>query len=171
MANYIKGNLVNVFYHDGTNWVFFAYTQSSNLQISNSLNSISSKDHGIHPDRVLQESTWSISNTAYSTPATLNVITNMAQSAKEYSFAFALVNEAASGQPDADGLAPVTGVGDVSTWTIGSTWVRYGNGMVSQASIESNVGDVSQISLDITGLGGLSATAQTGDRLKSYTTA
>lgn len=168
MEKYIFGNLINVFYHDGTDWKFFAYTQSSNLQISNSLNAISSKDSGIHPDRVLNESTWSISNTAYSTTNTLNVITNMAQSAKEYSFAFALVNEASTGQPHADGLAPVTGVGDVSTWTVGSAWVRYGNGMVSQASIESNTGDVSSISLDITGLGGLSSTAQTGDRLKSY---
>ena len=171
MEKYIKGNLINIFYHNGTKWEFFAYTQSSNLQISNSLNTISSKDHGNHPDRILSESTFTLSNNSYATITSLNVITAMAQSGKEYSFCFALVNEAASGQADADGLVSVTGVGDVSTWTPGSAWVRYGNGMVSSASVESNTGDMAQVSLEVTGAGALSDTAQTGERLKSYTAA
>ena len=170
MANYLKGNLINIFYHNGTSWVFFAYTQSSNLQISNSLNAISSKDHGIHPDRILSESTFTLSNTCYATTTSLDVITNMAQSAKEYSFCFALVNEATSGQPDADGLSSVTGVGSVASWTPGTAWVRYGNGVVSSASVESQTGDMAQVSLEVTGAGGLASAAQTGDRLKSYST-
>jgi hypothetical protein len=167
MANYIQGNLLNIFYHDGDGWKFFAYTQSSGLQIQNSLNDISSKDHGLHPDKLASGQTWSISNEAYATVSNLKVATNMAIAGKEYSFCFAKVNE--GGDAWSTGLKDVTSVGDVSTWTPGTDFVKYGNGIVDSAQINSQTGDMGSISLNITGLGALSDTAPATP--KSYTTA
>lgn len=172
MANYIKGNLLNVFVsvkegEQGTAaWKFFAYTQSSGLTISNNLQSISSKDHGNYPDKLLQESTFEISNECYATVDNLKMGLEMARDGKEYSFAFVKVAE-----PDSaavTGLSGVTGVGEVASWTPGADVAYYGNGMVSNAQVTSQTGDMGSMSLTITGLGGLATSAQTGDRLKSY---
>lgn len=173
MANYIKGNLINVFYSymDSSvatpEWKFFAYTQSSGLSISNSLNSISSKSHGLHSDKILNESTWEMSNSAYGTTEDLNNGVAMAQSGKEYSFCFCKVND---GNDDVanTGLSGVTTIGNTSTFVPGTQFVKYGNAIVSAASISSNTGDMSSIDLTLTGLGGLADTAPTGDRLKSF---
>jgi len=174
MANYIKGNLLNVFVSVKTKvgeeetvaWKFFAYTQSSGLTISNNLQSISSKDHGNYNDKILQESTFEISNECYATVDNLKMGLEMARDGKEYSFAFVKVAEPESA--GVTGLSGVTGVGDVSTWTPGTDVAYYGNGMVSNAQVTSQTGEMGSMSLTITGLGGLATTAQTGDRLKSY---
>ena len=171
MANYIKGNLLNIFVskkvgNNDPSWVYFGYTQSSGLTISNSLQEISSKDHGNYNDRILQSSTWSLNNEMFATIENLNLAISMAQSGEEYSFAFARVGEPESA--GVTGLKPVTGVADTSVWTIGQDFVRYGNAIVSNAAITSNSGEVGSVSIEATGIGGLSSTAQTGDRLKSY---
>lgn len=176
MANYIKGNLLNIFYAvsetgidssiASTSWKFFAYTQSSGLSISNSLTNISSKSHGEHPDKILQESTATLSSTAYGTIEDLNNAVQMAQDGKEYSFCFCKVAE--DDTVANTGLNSVTGVGSVSAFTPGTQFVKYANGIVSSASISSQTGDMSSIDIEITTLGALSDTAPTGDRLKPF---
>ena len=172
MSSYIKGNLLHVFYkYDASTYKFFAYGQSDSLTVTSNTNEISSKDSGNHPDVEVSSTTWSLSSSMYTTKETLNTALSMANSAKPYTFAFAVAKDE-SGTSAADGLQPVTGYGSTQTWEIDpSTFVQYGNAIVTNMSVESGVGEVSQVSLDMTGLGALSATEPTGSRLHPYVTA
>ena len=96
--------------------------------------------------------------------ADANIIVAMQQSGKEYSFCFAQTTQTNY----SDGLQPVTGVGEQTAWTPGTTFCKYGNGLVTSAEVGASNGEVATVSLEITGSGALSDSAPTGNRLKSY---
>ena len=164
MANYTKGTLVNVFYHDGTAWKAFAYSTNNSLSTSSETTDISSKDHGLHPDREVTATSFSMSGEYLFSAADANIILAMQQAGKEYSFCFAQTSQTNY----ADGLQSVTGVGEQQAWTPGTTFCKYGNGLVTSAEVGSSNGEVATVSLEITGSGALSDSAPTGAKLKSY---
>lgn len=175
MEKYIKGNLLNVFYSymDSSvatpEWKFFCYTQASSLTVSNSLTNVSSKSHGNHPDKILQESTFELSNEAYGTVTDLNNAVKMSQEGKPYSFCFCKVSDTgADDDIDNTGLQDVTNVGDSSTFTIGSEFKKFGSGIVNSLTVNSQTGDMSSVSISITGIGGLSDTEPTGTARLSF---
>ena len=77
MANYTKGTLVNVFYHDGTAWKAFAYSTNNSLSMSSETTDISSKDHSLHPDREVTATSFSMSGEYLFSPADANIILAM----------------------------------------------------------------------------------------------
>jgi hypothetical protein len=159
--SYIKGNLINIFYKTGTDtWAYFAYGQSHSLQISSSTTEISSKDHGNHPDQEVSSTTFTMSGEFYFTKDNATKAIAMANAAKPITFAFAKVADNATGTLAADGLSGVTGYGDTAAFTIDSSaatsFVEYGNGIITSASITAQQGEVATISIDITGQGALS---------------
>lgn len=172
MANYIKGNLVNLFYAaPGTNetieWKFFGYTQNTGLSQSASSNSISSKDHGLHADKEIQEISAQFTNTCYCTVNNLQVALAMSNSAKDITWAFAVVKDT-SGQSAADGLVGVTNYGTTTTWEPGTDFVQYMNGKVTSLSVSANTGEVASIDITIDGTSALSSTVPTGANLHTY---
>ena len=152
--NYKHGNTINLFYYDtdSTTWKTLAYGQSHSLSISNETQEVSSKDHGLHPDQLMAGSSWSISGEYLFTPENANIIQNMADSGKVYSFCLATVSEA---DHWADGIQPVTDINTNAKWTVGSAWVRYGNALVTSAEISAPQGEVATVSLELTGSGAL----------------
>ena len=173
MANptYIKGNLINVFMSvcdtsvSEPKWEYITYTTNSGLNVTSSLSEISSKDHGIHPDKILSSQNWEISEEALATTDTLDTIISAAQTGKEISFVFARVAE--PDEAGSTGLNPVTSIGDTSVWSVGS-WKKYGNGVISSAQVQASNGDTATLSITISGIGGLADEAPTGTRRKSY---
>lgn len=161
-TSYIKGNLIHLFYKDGESYKTLAYCQSNNMSFSTSTTDISSKDHGIYPDKEVSGSSWSMSGEYYFTKENANKILQMAKSTKVYQFAFAQVTDAAEGSDTyaATGLKDVTGAtGAPEAWTIGSdTWVQYGKGIVTSAEVSAGVGETATLSLEITGTGALTDT-------------
>lgn len=158
---YTKSNLLHMFYCAGTagseTWNYFGYIQSNGLSMTNNFTEISSKQHGNWPDQEVSGSTWTMSQSAYVTVDNANIALKMAADAKPITWCFCKVAEDES--VAATGLQPVTGMGDTSAYTIGSTFKRYGAGIVSSASISSNAGEVATIDIDIQGLAGLTETA------------
>lgn len=167
--NYIKGNLINLFYYEKTgsstgSWKALAYGQSHSLSMSAESSEISSKDHGLHPDKEITNISWSLSGEYYFTKENADLIMKMANKAETFSFAFAQVKDATSGDSyAATGLKDVTGEPNgAEKWEIGtSTFVRYGNGKVTSCEISSSAGEVGSVSLEITGEGALSESAIT----------
>lgn len=157
MANptYTKSNLLHMFYADSSTptWAYFGYIQSNGLSMTNNFTEISSKQHGNWADQEVQSSSWTMSQSAYVTVDNANIALKMAADAKPITWCFCKVAEDES--VAATGLKPVTGMGDTSTYTIGSSFKKYGNGIVSSASISSNAGEVATIDIDIQGLAGL----------------
>lgn len=173
MANptYIKGNLINVFMSvcdtsvADPKWEYMTYTTNSGLNITSSLSEISSKDHGIHPDKILSSQNWEISEECLASVDSLDTIISAAQTGKELSFVFAKVAE--PDEAGSTGLNPVTSIGSTDTWTIGS-WKKYGNGVISSAQVGASNGDTATLSLTISGVGGLADVEPTGTARKSF---
>lgn len=167
MPNYIQGNLINLLYHDGTAWKTFGYTQNNSLSYTNETTSISSKDHGLHPDTTVTGSSYTLSGEVYFTTDNAEIMAQMANNATPYTFAFAKVDQTNY----AAGLKDVTNdANGAEAWTItAAPWIRYGNGLVTSFSITANNGEVATCSLEITGSGALMTTAPT--TINSYTPA
>lgn len=156
MANptYTKANLLHMFYATGKDtWAYFGYIQSNGLTLTNNFTEISSKSHGNWPDQEVSGTSWTMSQSAYVTVDNANIALKMASDAKPISWCFCKVAEDES--VAATGLQPVTGMGSTSAFTIGTAFKKYGNGIVSSASISSSAGEVATIDIDIQGLGGL----------------
>lgn len=162
---YSKGNLLNLFYHDGTNWKALAYGQNHSLSRSNETTEVSSKDHGIWPDTEVTGSSWSMSGEYLFTPDNAKVIMGMADKGEPFTVCMAQVSQTAW----AAGLQSVT---DISTngnaWTPGSAWVKYGNAFVTSCEITANNGETATLSVEFTGSGALLDAAPSS--IKSYTT-
>lgn len=168
---YIKGNLINLFYaaegaEGATDWKYFGYTQNTGLSQSASSNSISSKDHGLHPDKEITEITGQFTNTMYVETTALDVVLKMSNSAKNITWAFAVVKDT-SGTSAADGLQPVTNYGTTNKWEIGS-WVQYANGKLTSLNITANTGEVASIDITIDLTSALSSSVPTGANLYKY---
>jgi hypothetical protein len=155
MANYVKGTLINLFYHNGTSYVPFAYSQSNGLESSSETTQISSKDHGLHPDTEVTSSSFSMSGEYFFTPDNAKIILDMQRQGKAFSFCFAQTAETNF----ADGLKDVTGIGSQESYTPGTTFVQYGNALITSASISANNGEVATVSITATGSGALSDSA------------
>lgn len=155
MPNYVKGTLINLFYHNGTAYVPFAYSQSNGLETSSETATTSSKDHGLHPDTEVTSTSFSMSGEYFFTAENAKIILDMQRQGKVFSFAFAQTAETNY----ADGLKGVTGIGSQEKYTIGETFVQYGNGLVTSASITANNGENATVSITVTGSGALSDTA------------
>lgn len=160
--NYKKGNLINLFYHDGRAWKTLAYGQSHSLSRSNETTEISSKDHGLHPDTETTGSSWSMSGEYLFTPGNAQVIMGMADKGETYTVCMAQVAQTAW----ADGIQPVTDISTNNAWTIGSAWVKYGNALVTSCEITANNGETATLSVEFTGSGALLDTAPSP--IKSY---
>lgn len=152
---YIKANLVNLFYHDGTSFVPFAYGQSHGLSVSSQTTEVSSKDHGNHPDSEVTSTSFTLSGSFYFTKENANTALAMANAAAPITWVFAQVAET----DYASGLQPVTNYGTQNSWTPGTDFKQYGEGIVTSFSIESQTGEVATCNLEITGRGALSNTA------------
>lgn len=161
--NYKKGNLINLFYHDGTNWKTLAYGQTHSLSRSNETTEISSKDHGLHPDTEVTGSSWSMSCEALFTVENAKVIMGMADKGEPYSVCFAQVSQTEW----ADGLQSVTDISTNQTWTPGNAFVKYGNALVTSCEITANNGETATLSVEFTGSGALLDAAPSP--IKSYT--
>ena len=167
MSNYIQGNLIHLLYHDGTAWKTFGYAQNNSLNLSNETTSISSKDHGLNPETSVTGSSFSLSGECYFTTDNAKVILGMHEKKTPFSFAFAQVD-----QTDyAAGLKAVSGADNgAEAWTIAAApFIRYGNGLVTSASITANNGEVATLSIEITGSGAMSKSVMSN--IKSYTDA
>jgi len=170
MANptYTKANLLHMFYATGNDtWAYFGYIQSNGLTLTNNFTEISSKQHGSWADQEVSSTSWTMSQSAYVTVENANIALKMAGDAKPITWCFCKVAEDES--VAATGLKPVTGMGSTDAYTIGTAFKKYGNGIVSSASISSNSGEVATIDIDIQGLGGLLDAAP--DPVKPYTAA
>lgn len=161
--NYKKGNLINLFYHNGTSWVTLGYGQTHSLSRSADSTDISSKDHGIWPDKEVTGNSWTMSGEYLFTPANANVIFGMADKAEPYSVCMAQVAET----DWAAGIQPVTDISTNQKWTVGSAWVKYGNALVTSCEMTANNGEVATLSVEFTGSGSLSNSAPSP--IKSYT--
>ena len=164
MANYVKGNLVNVFYHNGTSWVTLGYSTSNSLSASNETTQVSSKDHGLHPDTEVTGSSWSMSGEYLFTAENAKVILGMQASGVPYSVCFAQVGESNF----ADGIESVTDISTNASWTVGSAFKKYGNALVTSAEISAANGETATMSVEFTGSGALLDEAPS--TLKSFTT-
>ncbi len=161
--NYKKGNLINLFYHDGTTWKTLAYGQTHSLSRSNETTEISSKDHGLHPDTEVTGSSWSMSGEYLFTPDNAKVIMGMADKGEPFSVCMAQVSQTAW----ADGIQPVTDISTNAAWTVGTAWVKYGNALVTSCEITANNGETATLSVEFTGSGALLDAAPSP--IKSYT--
>ena len=160
MASYVKGNLINLFYWDGSKYVALAYSQSHELSFQVSTTDISSKDHGIYPDKEVTGSSWTMSGEYYFTVENAKLITEMAKSTKPYTFC--LAQTGSSAEDAANGLKPVTGAGEKTEWTPGaSLWVQYGNALVTSATVSAGAGETATLKIDLQGIGALVDTDET----------
>lgn len=168
---YTKSNLMCIFYATGTTsnpvWKYFGWGQSHGLSVTSQTNEITSKMHGLHPDKEISSISFEMSQTVYASISNLNTALEMANSAAPITWAFAKVSN-----PDtvaADGLKTVTNYGNETDFTFsGSDFVQYGAGIVTSASVSSEVGSVASIDMTISGMGALSSTAPTGDLLHVF---
>lgn len=170
MANptYTKANLLHMFYATGKDtWAYFGYIQSNGLTLTNNFTEISSKMHGNWPDQEVSGTSWTMSQSAYVTVDNANIALKMASDAKPISWCFCKVAEDES--VAATGLQPVTGMGSTSAFTIGTAFKKYGNAIVSSASISSSAGEMATIDIDLQGLSGLLDAAP--DPVKPYSAA
>lgn len=163
---YVKGNCLQLFYHDGRGWKALSYAQQHAMTRSNSTESISSKDHGLHPDKSISESNFSLSGEWYWTPTNANILLDMADSGKTYTFCFAQVTES---EHWADGIQPVTGLSTQSSWTPGSAWVRYADCVVTNVEISAENLATTTISAEFEGSGALLKSAPS--TINSYSAA
>lgn len=161
--SYSKGNLLNLFIHNGTNWVALAHGINHSLSRSNETTSVSSKDMGIHDQQEVTASSWNMSGEYLFTAGNANIIMDMADKAEPYSICFAKVAQTEW----SDGIQPVTDISTNATWTVGSTWVRYGDALVTSCEITANNGETATISVEFTGSGALLKQPMTN--IKSYT--
>ena len=150
-----KGNCLQLFYNDGSKYATFAYSTANGLSYSNQTNTVSSKDHGLHPTTEVQGSNWSFTGTCLFTSATANAALEMAKAAKPYSFCFAEIAETEW----QDGLKSVTDIATNTSWSVGSGFVQYGEGIVTDFSITANDGENATCDITITGSGSLNSTA------------
>lgn len=159
MSTYVKSNLIHMFYADSSTptWSYFGYIQSNSLSMTNNFTEISSKQHGNWPDQEVSGSAWTMSQSCYVTTDNVNKILKMASDAKPITWCFCKVAEDDS--VAATGLQPVTGMGETSEYTIGSAFKKYGNAIVSSASISSNSGEVATVDVELQGLSGLTDSA------------
>lgn len=157
MATYIykKGNLVNVFFYDTSAWRTLAHSTNNSLSSSSETTQVSSKDFGNHPATEITGTTWGMSGEYLLNPEDASIVLAMQDSGKPYTFAFGIVNETNW----ADGIKPVTDISTNAKWTPGSSFMKYGNGLVTSAEISAPNGDQATMSIDITGSGALSAVA------------
>ena len=82
-------------------------------------------------------------------------VMGMAQSGQPYTIAFATVSEAKW----QDGLKSVTDISTNVSWSVGSGFVRYGDAIVTSASITANDGETATMDVEFTGSGRLLETA------------
>lgn len=163
MASYVKGNLLNIFYHNGTSWVPFAHSTSNSMSMSQETAQISSKDLGKHPDTEVTSSSWNFSTECYYTPANGAVASAMADAGKAYTFCFAQCSQSNY----ADGLVSATGVGSTSNWTPGTTFCKYGNAIVTSLNINAGDGETATMSIEFAGSGALKDSQPSS--IESYT--
>ena len=171
MEKYTKSNLMCIFYATGTasevKWKYFGWGQSHGLSVTSQTNEITSKMHGLHPDKEISSISFEMSQTVYASIPNLNTALEMANAATPITWAFAKVSN-----PDtvaADGLSTVTNYGKETDFTFeGSEFVQYGAGIVTSASVSSEVGSVASIDMTITGMGALSSTVPTGQLLHLF---
>lgn len=164
MKDYTRGSLINLFYHDGTNWKTLAYSTNTSMEMSNELSEVASKDMGLNPHQSVNKTTWSFSGEYLFSPDNAKIATTMLQSGKTYTFAFAVVAES----DYTSGLKSETGIGSNDAWTIGSSFVKYGDIVVTSASLSAANGEVATMSLTLTSSGALADAAPT--TINSYTT-
>lgn len=162
--NYKKGNLVNLFIYDTSAWRTISYSTSNSLSTSSEQNTVSSKDHGIWGDTEITGLTWSMSGEYLMSPNDADVVLKMQASGIPYTFCFCQVNEANW----SDGIKSVTDISTNTKWTPGSVFARYGNGIVSSAEISAANGEITTMSLEITGSGSLTETAPANASILKY---
>lgn len=150
MTNWKHGNLINLFYWDGSSWKALAYGQSHTLSRSAETTDVSSKDHGIWSQQLTSSNTWSMSGEYLFSPDNVRVIQGMADKGEEFTICMAVVSQSNW----SDGLNGVTNKGNTSAWTIGE-WAKYGNALVTSCDITADNGSVATVSVEFTGSGGL----------------
>lgn len=150
------GGELNIFFHNSTKYVAMGYSTSDSLSYSNEVTKISSKDHGLHPESETSGSSWSFSGSALFTTANANTLLGMAATGEPYTFVFA---QTAEHDHFRDGLKSVTDISTNVSWTVGSSFVRYGSGIVSSVSVTAADQDTATVDFEITGSGRLLDTA------------
>jgi len=150
-----KGNQLQLFYHNGTKYVAFCHATANSLQVSNETQKVSSKDLGLHPLVESTGSNWSCSGSMLFTTDNASKVMGMAQTGQQYTVAFATIAEA-NWQ---DGLKSVTDISTNISWSVGSGFVRYGDAIVTSASITANDGETCTMDVEFTGSGRLLDTA------------
>ena len=151
----IKGNQLQLFIGGSGIYSTLGYSTANGLSYTNNVVTVSSKDHGKHPEVETQTSNWEFSGTCLFSTAAANTVMGLAESGALTPFAFGMINESDWG----DGLKSVTGINTNTSWSPGSSFIKYGNGIVSSCSITANDGDNATLDLTITGSGALSSTA------------
>ena len=151
-----NGNQLQLFYNNGSKYVTFGHSTANSLQVSNETQTISSKDMGRHPQVETTGSNWSCSGSMLFTPDNAAKVMGMAQTGQQYTVAFATIAEA-NWQ---DGLKSVTDISTNTSWSIGASgFVRYGDAIVTSASITANDGETCTMDVEFTGSGRLLDTA------------
>lgn len=159
-----KGNQLQLFYHTGSRYSALGHATANSLQVSNETQSVSSKDMGLHPLVETTGSNWSCSGSMLFTTANANTVMGMAASGQPYTIAFATIAE----NKWQDGLKSVTDISTNVSWSIGASgFVRYGDAIVTSASITANDGETCTMDVEFTGSGRLLTTAPATP--KSYT--
>ena len=150
-----NGNQLQLFYHNGTKYVTFGHSTANSLQVSNETQTISSKDMGRHPQTETTGSNWSCSGSMLFTPDNAAKVMGMAATGQAYTIAFATIAE----NKWQDGLKSVTDISTNVAWTVGTQFVRYGDAIVTSASITANDGETVTMDVEFTGSGSLLTTA------------
>ena len=159
-----NGTQLNLFFHNGIKYVSFGHATANSLQVSNETQTVSSKDMGRHPQVETTGSNWSCSGSMLFTPDNAAKVMGMAQSGQPYTIAFATIAE----NKWQDGLKSVTDISTNTSWSIGASgFVRYGDAIVTSASITANDGETCTMDVEFTGSGRLLTTAPATP--KSYT--
>lgn len=158
-----KGNQLQLFYHNGTKYTTFGHATANSLQVSNETQTVSSKDMGLHPLVETTGSNWSCSGSMLFTTDNAAKVMGMAATGQPYTIAFATISE----NKWQDGLKSVTDISTNVSWTVGSGFVRYGDAIVTSASITANDGETCTMDVEFTGSGRLLSTAPATP--KSYT--
>ncbi len=110
---------------------------------------------GLHPLVETTGSNWSCSGSMLFTTDNAAKVMGMAQTGQPYTIAFATISEA-NWQ---DGLKSVTDISTQISWTVGSGFVKYGDAIVTSASITANDGETCTMDVEFTGSGRLLDTA------------
>ncbi len=158
-----NGTQLNLFFHNGTKYVSFGHATANSLQVSNETQTVSSKDMGRHPQVETTNSNWSCSGSMLFTNDNAAKVMGMAATGQPYTIAFATIAE----NKWQDGLKSVTDISTNVAWTIGNGFVRYGDAIVTSASITANDSENCTMDVEFTGSGRLLTTAPATP--KSYT--